>query len=90
MSLVKTLHVTWDLRVLPSLRVCFGSPALIESDGEVSLERPSIDAVHIVRRALVNPGVHLSSGINLEFRFHSLRIKLPLVYLQGNEISFQR
>lgn len=41
--------------------------ALIESDGEVSLERPSIDAVHIVRRALVDPCVHLSSRIDLEF-----------------------
>lgn len=62
--------------------------ALIESDGEVSLERPSIDAVHIVRCALVNPRVHLSSGIDLDFRLYFVMTNLPLVYLsQKNEIS---
>lgn len=59
--------------------------ALIESDGEVSLERPSIDAVHIIRRALVHSRVHLSSRIDLEFRFHFIRADLPFVYLQRME-----
>lgn len=59
--------------------------ALIESDGEVSLERPSIDAIHIVRRTLVNSCVHLSSRIDLEFRFHFIRTDLPFVYLQKME-----
>lgn len=86
MSIAKILNVTWDLHILPSLRVYFGSLALIESDGEVSFERPSIDAIHVVCRALVNPGVHLSGGIDLEFRFHFVRLNLPLMYLQGNEI----
>lgn len=55
--------------------------ALIESNGEVSLERPSIDAVHVVRRALVDPRVHLSGGIDLDFRLYFVRTDLPLVYL---------
>lgn len=65
--MAKTLHVTWNLHILPSLYVYFGSLALIESDGEISLERPSIDAVHVVCCTLVNPGIHLSGGIDLEF-----------------------
>lgn len=55
--------------------------ALIESDGEVSLERPSIDAIHIVRRAFVDSRVHLGSWVDLDLRFYFVRTDLPLVYL---------
>lgn len=87
--MVKSLRITWTLYIfLSNCTYLFGisrTLALIESNGEVSLERPSIDAVHIIRRALVDSCVHLSSGIDLEFRFHFIRTDLPFVYLQKIE-----
>lgn len=54
---------------------------LIKGDGEVCLERSSIYRVHVVRRTLVNTGVHLCRWVNFNFRFNPVVAYWPLVDL---------
>ena len=55
---------------------------LIERNGEICLEGATIDAVHIVRGALVNSGVHLRCRVDFQFRLNFVRTHLPFVYLR--------
>lgn len=64
--------------IIESFRLLFHIRS-VEGDGEICLETPPINRIHIVSRALVESGIHLGGGINFDLRLDLVVADAPLV-----------
>lgn len=60
---------------------------LIEYNGKVSFEAPSINGVHVVSGALVHARVHLSGRIDFNLGLDLVLIDAPLAGLKKTNLS---